>query len=216
MRLEPINKIPFSELEQKIRKVPLMQKDENDKDIFVYENANISFRELSPFEVNPTTFYLIEKNLKFQHELREHLMKNFGIDSLHLDAAYELKNENDEIWTITPPIIEITPRTVKYITHKSEIKYDDEVRIQIPIINDGAHRVYTALEQNETFTGVFISNPNKHFPFYAHPNSWTDVNVVQDTPATKEEKKFYSKENCYALYRNFGILGCGAPRGTGK
>ena len=216
MRIEPINRIPFSELEQKIKKVPLMQKDEHDRDIFVYENANIAFRELSPLEVNPTTFYLIKGNIIFQHKLREHLKKNFGIDTLHLDAAYELKNEDKEIWTITPPIIEVTPRTVKYITHKTEKQYDDEVRIQIPIINDGAHRVYTALREKENFTGIVISNANKHFPFYAHPNAWSDVNIVQDTPATKEEKKFYSRENCYALYRNFGILGCGAPRGTGK
>jgi hypothetical protein len=216
MKIEPIKKIPFSELEKKIKTVPLMQKDENDKDIFVYEKANISFRELSPFEVNPTTFYLIEKNLKFQHELRKHLMQNFGIDSLHLDAAYELKNEKGEIWTLTPPIIEVTSRKVMYVPNESEIKYKNKVTIQIPIINDGAHRVYSAIQQNQTFNGVFISQPNNEFPFYAHPNSWNDVKIVQDVPATKEEKKFYSRENCYALYRDFGKLGCGAPRGTKK
>ncbi|MCC7574731.1 hypothetical protein KO361_04015 [Candidatus Woesearchaeota archaeon] len=216
MKIEPINKIEFSELEQKIRTVPLMQKNALNEEILVYQNSDITFRELSPFEVNPTTFYLIEKNLKFQKELRKHLLTNFGIDSLHLDAAYELKNEKGEIWTLTPPIIEVTPRTVMYVPNESEIKYNNKVKIQIPIINDGAHRVALAIQQNQTFTGVFISKTNEEFPFYAHPNAWADVKVVQDVPATKEEKKFYSRENCYALYRDFGKLGCGAPRGTKK
>ena len=54
------------------------------------------------------------------------------------------------------------------------------------------------------------------FFFYAHPNEWNKVKIFDDTPKTKRGKKLYSREDNYALYRNFGILGCGEPRGVSK
>lgn len=216
MNIEIISEIPFSELETMVKKVPLVKKDKTGREIFVYENANISFRDLSVNEVNPTTLYIIKKNFEFQRDLREALIKSYGIDSLHLEAAYEIKNEDGSIWTLTPPIIEVTERRVNFVAGKEEIKYNNTIKINIPIINDGAHRVYLALKEGERFTGMYISDPNQKFPFYSHPNQWDQIKLVDKVPTSKEEKKFYSREDCYALYRNFSNIGCGAPRGTSK
>ncbi len=212
MKIEIVRRIPFSELAKKIRHVPLVQKDSEGSERYVYKNARVSVKTFHPDEVNPTTFYLLKKGLEFQTELHETMIRDYGIDTLNLDAGYEIRNEKGEIWGLIPPIVEITPRRVRYVAGKEEISYKEAVTIQIPIINDGAHRVWMAREKNNLFKALCISGADPEFPFYAHPNEWSRVKLVDEVPKDKREKKFYSRENSYGLYRDFGILGCGAPR----
>lgn len=211
MKIEVLKEIPFGELERNIRSVPLLKSP----DVFVYADANISLREFHVDEINPTSFYVIKDNLQRQKDLREVLLKK-GIDSLHLDKAYEIKNSLGEMWTLMPPVIEVAERKISYVPQEDEIKYSDEIKLKIPVINDGMHRVFLAREEGESFNGVYVSGVMKEFPFYAHPNGWDMVKMVDEVPATKKEKKFYSRNDCYGLYRDFGVLGCGAPRGTSK
>lgn len=215
MKIEIIREIGFEELVKKIRRVPLMDKREDGSNIYVYDNANISLKEFNVEEVNPTSFYVLNENMRFQRGLRKELLGK-GIDTLHLDRAYELRNEKSEIWTLMPPIIEVTQRDVNYVHQKGELKYEDIVRLNIPIINDGLHRITLAEELSKTFNSIYISGASKEYPFYAHPNDWSRVKRVDKVPSVKTEKKFYSRENCYGLYRDFGVLGCGAPRGLSK
>jgi len=216
MELEVIDKVNFGDLVSMIRKVPLMKTDSEGKEIYVYKNANISLRDLHPNEVNPTTFYLLKEGLEFQRKLRDYLLQKYGFDSLRLDCALKIKNKQGEIMLLTPPIIEVTPRKVKYQPSKEEINHQGTYNIHIPIINDGAHRIFLARELGINFKGLYISNVATSHPFYAHPNEWDKIKLFDDTPKTKKEKKLYSREENYALYRNFGVLGCGKPRGTGK
>ena len=216
MNIKIVNRISFADLVERIRKVPLVKKSEDGSEIFVYDKARISLRELDPDEVNPTTFYLLKENLKFQEDLRKHLQETEGIDTLLLDIGLEIVNEVNEVWTLMPPIIEVTPRMVRYQPLEGELSYEETVKVQIPIINDGAHRVATARKLGMTFKGIFISGADERYPFYAHPNEWERVKLVDSVPKTKGEKKLYSREDCYGLYRNFGVLGCGKPRMLGK
>ncbi len=213
-KIEVLREIPFSELASMVRSVPLSQKGESGEQIFVYQNAEVGLRRSGYQEVNPTTFYVLKEGLERQRLLRRLLIKSFGLDSLMLEGALEIKNDLGEIWTLTPPIIEVTRRTIQYIPQEGEIRYEDPTEIQIPVINDGAHRVFMAREEGLEFNALFISGADERYPFYAHPNSWDEVSVVDDVPSDKRDKKFYSRENCYRLYRDFGVLGCGAPRGT--
>ncbi|MBX4212440.1 hypothetical protein KW787_03240 [Candidatus Pacearchaeota archaeon] len=217
MNIELIRKIPFEELERMVRKVPLKQKNPDGSSIFVYENAHISLKKLISDQVNPPTFYLLQKNLDFQHQLHDYMKDKHNIDTLNLEGALEIRNnDTNQEWTLTPPIIEVVPKTVKYVPREGELIYDAEVKVQIPLINDGAHRVALARNLGESFTGLYISGAPEKFPYYAHPNSWDRVKIVEEVPKTKEEKKLYTRENCYALYRDFGVIGCGEPRNLGK
>ena len=215
MNVKIHNKIPFEDLVERIRKVPLQVKDDEGSQIFVYRDADISLRELRVNEVNPTTFYLIRKGLQFQRDLREALLKQHKIDSLHLDCGLEIEvDECEKIWTLTPPIIEVTPRTVIYHPREGEIDHKEKAQIQVTIINDGAHRIGIAKESSSTFNAIYIVGADPEFPFYAHPNEWSRIKIVDEAPSDKRDRKFYSRENCYALYRDFGVIGCGAPRGS--
>ena len=214
MRVDILRRIAQNELRSMIRSVPLMNKDPNAEKIYVYKDANINFRTLAPHEVNPTTFYVIRKGLEKQRELRNALLEQ-GIDTLKLDGALEIQNDEGKICTLTPPIVELTPRLVRFMPSlPEEIKYEESVLTQIPVLNDGAHRVMLARELGLEFNAIYISGAMSEFPFYAHPNEWDRVKVVDDVPSTKKEKKFYSREECYSLYRDFGAIGCGEPRFT--
>ncbi len=220
MNIEIVRTLDFVELEEKLRNIPLMRQDENGNDIFPYKNAHIRLEDFHAEDVNPPTFYLLRKSLQYQKSLHEAL-RALGHNSLHLtpqSAALEiLCKERNELWTLTPPIIELTERIVRYVPQDGEIDYEDKpTNIIIQLICDGAHRVAFSREQGGGFTGVKISGSDSRYPYYAHPNGWDKVKVVDEVPATKEDKKFYRFEDCYGLFRNFDVIGCGKPRGFGK
>lgn len=212
-----VRKIEFDELEEMLRNVPLKGKDESGNQIFVYKDAKISLREnVDPNEVNPTTFYLLRENTERQKLIRRELLEK-GYDSLHLTGALEILNDTNEKWLLAPPIIEVTQRVVKYKRQDGEIAYRSSFKLQIPIINDGAHRVSLAMKSKETFNAVWISGVNQNYShaFYAHPNGWDMVKTVDSVPSTKEGKKLYRLPEVYNVYRDFGVIGCGGPRGFG-
>lgn len=220
MNIQVHTEIPFEKLEKMIRNVPLNRKANNGETIHVYENANISLRtNVNANEVNPTTFYLLKHGIDRQKQIYEQLLKK-GIDMFKLTGALQIYDTDDpeyklngSMWLLTPPIIEVTPRKIQY--HPSfdgDNIINDIVELKIPVINDGAHRVYTALTLGKTFNAIWISEANPNYPFYAHPNPWNMVEIVDETPKDMSKKKFYSRPNYYGLYRDFGEIGCGGPR----
>jgi hypothetical protein len=125
--------------------------------------------------------------------------------------------DRNEIWTLTPPIIELAFRTIGYFPTHEEIDHSNtKTRINIPLICDGIHRVAYSRERDGFFNGIKIVGANQDYPYYAHPNGWEMVKFVDEVPASSSEKKLYSRQNCYHLYRDFGIIGCGKPRGVRK
>lgn len=211
-----MNRIVFKDLEDRIRKVPLLNaRNSNGSSIFVYENADIELRNVSPDELNPTTFYLLRKNLEFQRNLRMYMLSEYGIDTLKLDCALELENfDSGEEWTLMPPVVEVSEESVM-LNPENDLKYDLIIKVKIPLINDGAHRIYLSRELGERINVIHINDILKEHPLYAYPNPWDMVNIVDTVPKIPGEKKFYRVSNPYNLYRDFGVLGCGAPRKLG-
>lgn len=217
MKIEIVSQTTWEDLEIMMRKVPLLKTTRSDgSPVFVYENADISLRAISTEEVNPTSFYALHQGLRTQRELRRALLDQYGIDTLALTGLLRLRLESGEEIGLMPPVVEVQTRRVHYAAKEGEIRYDHAFDIKIPLINDGLHRFMIAREERSRVNVAYIVGANPEYPFYAHPNEWERVNVVDKVPGTKEEKKLYSREDCNALYRNFGIFGCGAPRGTGK
>ena len=112
MNITILRYIPFSELEEMIRLIPLKKTDQDKRPVFVYQNAVIRSREMHAEELNPISKYVLKGDLETQRKLRAFLLKN-GIDTLNLDGAYVIRNEDtQEEWTLTPPIIEVTEEDV--------------------------------------------------------------------------------------------------------
>ena len=217
MNLEIIESVPWQELEQRVRQVPLLKARKPDGgQIFVYEQADISVRNVLPDEVNPTSFYALKEGLQTQRDLRDALLDQHSIDTLALTELLRLRTEQGQEFGLMPPVVELQTRRVRYAPAEGELTYDDVFEIKIPLVNDGLHRFMIAREVGSGINVIYVVGADPEFPFYAHPNSWSDVKLVDGVPKTKAEKKLYSRENNDLLYRDFGIFGCGAPRGTGK
>lgn len=217
MKLEIIERVPWQELEQRVRQVPLLKARRSDgNQIFVYEHADVSLRNVSSEEVNPTSFYAVRDGLQLQRDLRNNLLDQHGLDTLTLTELLRFRTEDGQEFGLMPPVVEVQRRRVRYIPAEGELSHEGTFEIKIPLVNDGLHRFMIAREVGSRVSVVYVVGSDPEFPFYAHPNSWSDVKLVDGVPKTKAEKKLYSREDCNLLYRDFGIFGCGAPRGTGK
>ncbi|MEK6819378.1 MAG: hypothetical protein AABY10_05605, partial [Nanoarchaeota archaeon] len=63
MKIEIVRHIGFEELVRKLKQVPLKKTTEEERDVLVYEEANITLKRLTHDQVNPPTFYLLRHNL---------------------------------------------------------------------------------------------------------------------------------------------------------
>ncbi|MBI4146292.1 hypothetical protein HY489_03065 [Candidatus Woesearchaeota archaeon] len=214
--MQIVREIPWSELECMVRGVPLKARDSQGNQVFPYQNARIQLREVCPEELCASSFYLIERNLEFQRRLRAELQAA-GYDSLHLQGGLELVNGAGEVWRLIPPVVEVMHEEIVHLNPSGNIDYRQRPTVvAVHIVNDGMHRVALAREVRETVNVIHISSIPRDRPYYALPNGWNDVKVFTDTPQTMGEKKLYRVERPYDLYRDFGVLGCGAPRNTGQ
>ncbi len=204
--------INFGDLEQKLRQVQLLKPDEQGNPIYPYRDAHISFRQVHPDEVNPTTFYLLRKGIEQQRKLKQEIEEK-KLSFFQLPGALVYRTE-EGTRTLLPPIIEVQEEVVRYENPRGDKQYDTSFRVQIPVINDGAHRIYLAKMHEELPLVCYISGALPEYPLYAFPNHWDDVKIVEETPQEKEKKKLYRREDNYALYRNFDsvFVGCSKPR----
>ncbi len=217
--LKLIEKINLIELEQRLRTVPLFKPDAKGNPIHPYKNARIDFRQVHPDEINPTTLYLLRQGLEQQQQLREAFREQHHIDTLCLSGAIVYSTE-EGVRTMLPPIVEVQEEKVRFDNPLGDKQYLKPFRVKIPVINDGAHRMYLAREEHAKGRGgVFprvcvITGALPEYPLYAFPNHWDDVKIVDEVPAEKREKKLYKREDSYALYRNFDAVfeGCSKPR----
>ncbi len=208
--------LPLEKLLEEVRRVPLKRKEGSTEPvIFPYEKARITLREMFPFELNPGSKYVLQRSFEFQRELRETLMRDHGIDPFQLEGGYEIENESGELMTLIPPIIEVSEETMKYVDTRGDLPYDHPVQIKMNIIVDGLHRIYLARLFDHPVNVLHIQGVPSEYPFYALANQWADIKITQKVPEKPEEKKDYRRKDSYGLYRDFGVLGCGAPRPVG-
>jgi hypothetical protein len=209
-----LREIPWSELEERVRGVPLLEKGEDGAEIFPYENAKISLRRVSTAELCCPSRYALKGNLEEQRRLH-HFLRDYGLDSLSLSSALELSDGSDRVWSLLPPVVEVFNQEVIFPPRAGEIDHTGRSSvIPIQMLIDGVHRVLLAREIGAEINVLHITGVNERFPYYALPNSWEELRILDELPATAQEKKLYRRENCYGLFRNFDLLGCGAPRGV--
>ncbi len=216
--LELVEKIHLIELEQRLRRVPLFKPDAQGNPIFPYKNARIEFRHTHPDDVNPTTLYLLRHGLEQQRHLRNAFREHHdaglnSIDTLRLSGAIVYRTE-EGVRTMLPPIVEMQEEKVRYDNPHGDKVYPEPHLVNIPVINDGAHRMYLARQEKAIPLVCHISGVLSEYPFYAFPNHWDNVKIVDEVPAEKREKKLYKREDSYELYRNFDAVfeGCSKPR----
>lgn len=195
-----LNSVDFyasSILIKRLKEVTLLKRS----DIKIYENCFISIEVIDPKILIPTQRYILIDELKSKIELEYALNdNNRSMFELSGYLTYTI-NDNDDVITLLPPII--------------EEQIDSNGRI-LPIINDGMHRVYLAKKfNNSRIFVIYIRGIHKNFPYYAYPleNGWNDV-IEIDKLNKRFIKKFHVIKDNKKLYRNFDsiFINCSKPR----
>lgn len=162
-----VEKYNKDDLYQLMRKVTLTKHES----IFPYENARISLESTDPLNLSPSSFYVLEDNLRYQSYLRNHLLDKEGVDILRLDGGLVLESGKQTI-DLVPPVVEVMG--------------------DMPIILDGLHRTFLAKELGYEISHLKISGIDRLCSSYAHGNLWSQVNLESSVP---EVKKNYLTEN---------------------
>ena len=199
-KIKILNEVPYNELEKRVREVTLM----GDPDIkpYAHERVKIELKKIDPRFVRPVSFYYRGLSLEFQKLFRKTMLEEHNIDTFNLDRAYmfqfQLPGFPERM--IMPPIIEIS-------------LYDGD----LPIVMDGIHRTYYALQQGSDINSMIISNVI--IPYYGvpMPDGWATMKNSVLIPPNAEKRKFRFRHEdlLYALYRDFGPLKVGSPRVEG-
>lgn len=190
--IEVIRETSFTELENQVRHIPMLEAAPNGEVIYPYLDADIGLVEVSYSDIKPTTLYVLRKNLEIQSSLSVQLDR-IGFDPLELTGSLVLQNTSGETFGLLPPVVEETDIDGAYLV-------------------DGIHRNYRPrLLGRLSFTALFISGVDERCPSYAYPNDWHEIVEHNEVPSDPSHKKRY-RDNPKSLYRNFGILKAGAPR----
>ncbi|WP_130471353.1 hypothetical protein [Candidatus Magnetaquicoccus inordinatus] len=161
----------------------------------VYEHASLRLvRDVDPLSLYPAQNYVLQEEHQRLHTLYELFMRQ-GINIFALTGAilfwlrYEDGVEEGPI-PLTPPLVEIS--------------HEPDGRL-LPLINDGMHRVYTAMRLQSTINIVQITNVPRQWPYYAYPlaNGWADVQELRSLPVDYVKKAYRDPQNYKDLFRDF-------------
>jgi len=181
--------VPWEELEQNLRKTPLLE-ERNGEKIYPYAEADIRLADIAYADVAPTSLYVVRNNLAKLATISSDLSVQ-GYDPLELASGLVLQDETGETVGLVPPIVEETENEGKYIL-------------------DGAHRTSIGRWLGRThFTAIHISGIRPDCPAYAFPNDWNDLKIAEKVPTDPAQKKDYRTDwpgGYRSLYRNFGPI----------
>ena len=184
------------ELISRLRNVTLL----NQPNKKPYEFAEIGIYAENPKYSLPCQRYVLLKQLKTIRQIKEALTK-CNIDLL--EVGYVTLTTSEGTFDFLPPILQ------KWTHHPLKLPN------QFPfVINDGLHRCFIAKLEYQKLTCVFISNPSS--PYYAYPNSWEDIKIIEPGEKMPAFKKWHIQTDYKKLYVDFNSgfdNHVGAPRG---
>lgn len=200
-----LRRIPEAELAGRLRVLTLLNSA-----VRPYETAEIRFASVPPDLLFPAALYVARPNLERQRKLREAFLRQ-GADTLDLHGGVEFQTGN-EVWTVIPPVVEFQSEKAEFHPRRPGDPDCPPAEVEIPLINDGLHRVWLARELGLNIRVVLIRGVPPAHPYYAYPASWPRVKLLDDVPTDKAARKRHRVADYYSLYRDFGPLGVGKPR----
>lgn len=165
---------------------------------FIYEHAQLDLlQQVDPKTLFPAQRYVLKSDhwrlLELYHSFQE-----FSVDIFSLKGAllFWVKNpgepEEGPI-PLTPPMIELS------------LESDGRT---IPLINDGMHRVFTAMELNKTINIIQATHVPTQYPYYAYglEKGWQDVTLLDELPDDFVKKTYRDPTHYKALFRDFNEI----------
>ncbi|MBF0185121.1 MAG: hypothetical protein HQM06_12140 [Magnetococcales bacterium] len=162
----------------------------------IYEQSALQlWRDVDPRSLYPAQNYVLQEDHQRLHTLYTLFLQQ-GINIFALSGGllfwlrYGEEEEEEGPIPLTPPVVEMS--------------HEPDGRV-LPLINDGMHRVYTAMRMGLPIHVVAVTNVPRQWPYYAYPlaNGWDDVQELSVLPADYVKKAYRDPENYKDLFRDF-------------
>ena len=178
MKIERVTVFSEETLLELLRKVTL--KDQ--PGIKPYADAHMETAYADPLYITPAQKYVLSPNLEKIQRLRWALEEH-GVDLFNIKGFVRMHiNGARGPIDLLPPIIE------QSIENNGQL---------VQLLNDGMHRVFSALRCCSRIRVVTIKDTPKEYPYYAYPlwerDPWEKIRIVDSLPHGFE-KKVYAAE----------------------
>ena len=159
---------------------------------FIYENADVSIVEsVDPRELAPAQRFVLTPGVETVERIAAGFQQR-GIDVFRLrdGLVFWTDDADEDAIPFIPPVIE------------ESLEPDGRT---VWLVNDGIHRVYTAMKLGRSLNIVLAKNVPKEYPYYAYalPNGWTDVTEFEELPDSFQKKTYRDPTGYKALFRDF-------------
>jgi hypothetical protein len=161
----------------------------------VYEQARLHLRrEVDPRSLYPAQKYLLQENHRRLHTLYALFLQQ-GINIFALEGGLQFwlrhaDGEQEGPIPLIPPVVEMSQ--------------EPDGRT-IPLINDGMHRVYTAMRLGLPIHIIQVEGVPSQWPYYAYPlaDGWAEVEELAQIPTDYVKKAYRDPEHYKDLFRDF-------------
>ncbi|MBF0147238.1 MAG: hypothetical protein HQL84_13775 [Magnetococcales bacterium] len=166
----------------------------------IYANARLELvRKVDPATLFPAQRYVLDQD---HHTIRDlyHAFQERGIDLFGLEGGVLF-------WRADPEAPGGEEGPIPFIPPIVEMSHEPDGRI-VPLINDGMHRVYTAMKMGRTLNIVLVHDVPVEYPYYAHALSkgWDEVVALAELPDQFVKKSYRDPVQYKALFRDFNAV----------
>lgn len=187
MKIERVTVFSEETLLERLRKVTL--KDQ--PGIKPYADAHMETISMNPLNIAPAQRYVLEQNLHKIQQLRWALYEH-DVDLFNISGFVRMHVQG------SPNPIDLLPPVVE-----QSIESNGQL---VQLLNDGMHRVFSALRCCSRIKVIAIKGIPKEYPYYAYPlweaDPWEHIKVVGNL-SHGFEKKVYRIKQHKRLYRDF-------------
>ncbi|MBF0212853.1 MAG: hypothetical protein HQM00_04710 [Magnetococcales bacterium] len=196
MKITRIETIPEAELLRRFATTRLRGHGQP----LIYERARLELvRQVDPATLYPAQRYVLREDHQRLRDLYR-LFQGRGIDIFNLEGGLFF-------WLADPSSPDGEEGPIPLMPPVVELSLEPDGRM-IPLINDGMHRVYTAMRLGVGINIVRVHDVPREYPYYAFAleKGWQDVTELDELPDTFV-KKFYRDPVQYkALFRDFNAV----------
>ncbi|MBF0339580.1 MAG: hypothetical protein HQL95_01285 [Magnetococcales bacterium] len=166
----------------------------------IYAHARLELvRQVDPATLYPAQRYVLKEDHERLHQLCL-AFRQKGIDIFNLEGGLFFWLEDPESPEGEEGPIPLMPPVV-------EMSAEPDGRM-IPLINDGMHRVYTAMRLGVPLNIVLAHDVPREFPYYAFAleKGWREVVELDELPDGFVKKHYRDPDQYKALFRDFNAV----------
>lgn len=196
MRITRVEQIGESELLQRFARTRLRGHGQP----LIYQQARLELvRQVDPVTLYPAQRYVLREDHQRLYDLYRQF-KAEGIDIFNLEgglffwlADADAPDGEEGPIPLMPPVIEHS--------------FEPDGRI-LPLINDGMHRVFTAMRLGVAINIVLATNVPREYPYYAYAleKGWEEVVELNELPDDFVKKSYRDPNQYKALFRDFNAV----------